>query len=105
MTKTDLEQYQKQADIIKTAATAKITQARTDIARWISPDNKNCKPYRLHFIGSKMQDAWYEYDKLAKACEKLNHAKPNEAPALYSTITTSYEEIDRHAHSITFLMK
>ena len=105
ITKTDLEQYKKQAGIVWTAATAKIAQARMDIARWINIDNENCKPYRLHFIGSKMEDAWHEYEKIDTACRKLAQAKPDEAPTLYSTITTAYEELDSHTHSITSLMK
>lgn len=105
MTKTDLEQYQKQADYLNTKATAKIAIARAEIATWIDPCNFECRPHRLHWIGSKMEDAWNEYDKLVKACEKLAQAKPDEAPTLYSTITTAYEELDNHTHSITSLMK
>jgi len=105
MTKTDLEQYQKQAGIIWTAATAKIAQARMGIAKWIDISNTDCKPYRLHWIGSKIQDAWHEYEKIDTACRKLAQAKPDEAPTLYSTITTAYEELDSHTHSITSLMK
>ena len=106
LTKQDLEQYQKQADYLNTKATAEIAIARAEIATWIAPCNFDCRPHRLHWIGSKMEDAWNEYDKLVKACEKLTQTtKPSEAPTLYSTITTAYMEIEDSIRSIKNLMK
>ena len=105
LTKTDLEQYQKQAGIVWTAATAKIAQARMGIARWINIDNTNCKPNRLHPIGSLMENAWLEYEKLDTDCRKLAQAKPNEAPTLYSRIITAYEAIESELRTINHFLK
>ena len=105
ITKTDLEQYKKQAGIVWTAATAKIAQARMDIARWIDIDNKDCKLYRLMWIGNNIADAEKEHEKIDTACRKLAQAKPSEAPKLYSEITAAYEELAHSTDKINSLLR
>jgi len=105
ITKTDLEQYKKQAGIVWTAATAKIAQARMDIARWIDIDNKDCKLRRMTWIGINIADAERKHKKIDTACRKLAEAKPSEAPTLYSEITTAYEELADSIEQVDCLLK
>ena len=110
LTKTDLEQYQKQAGIVWTAATAKIAQARMDIARWINIDNTDCKLYRMTWIGHHIADADRKRKAIDTDCRKIaeliNKKKPSEdVTMLYSRIIAAYEELEDNLDTVKSLLK
>lgn len=116
LTRDELEQYNKQAGIVWTAATAKIAQARMDIARWIGDiSNTDCKLYRLKHIGERITTADDKRRAIDTDCRKIaetltqvliDKKKPSEdVTTLYSQIIAAYEDLEDNLDSIKLLLK
>ena len=115
LTRDELEQYNKQAGIVWTAATAKIAQARMAIAKWINIDNTDCKLYRLTWIGSNIADADRKMRAIDTNCRKIaevltqvliDKKKPSEdVTTLYSRIIAAYEELEDNLDTVRNLLK
>ena len=115
LTRDELEQYNTQAGIVWTAATAKIAQARMAIAKWINIDNTDCKLNKMIWIGHHIADADRKRKAIDADCRKIaevltqvliDKKKPSEdVTTLYSRIIAAYEELEDNLDTVKSLLK
>ena len=77
----DLKQYRQQTQNILVLANEQIMLIRRAVAIYVDVDNENFKPHRMHWIGSKIQDAGNAIEEIKKSAERINETPWSESMA------------------------
>lgn len=107
MENTDLKQYRAQTRNILELANEQLMFIRRSVAIYVDVDNENFKPHRMHWIGSKIQDAGNAIEEIKKRAEQINKTPWSEsmAAAIYAKAVNAYNEIIEAVKSINSLTK
>lgn len=107
MKPTDLKQYRAQMRNILELANQQIMFIRRVVSIYVDVDNENFKPHRMHWIGSKIQDAGNAIEEIKKSAERINKTPRSESmvAAIYAQAVNAYNEIIEAVKSINYLTK
>ena len=103
----DLKQYRQQTQTILELANEQLMFIRRSVAIYVDVDNENFKPHRMHWIGSKIQDAGNAIEEIKKYAERINKTPWSEsmAAAIYAKAVNAYNKVIEAVKSINSLTK